>query len=162
MGNDQTDIPRDSQFLRGLWNQLNEEFFGSQLVLRGGVGWMELHAGEVGRYYPLTGMILIRAEFEDLETETVQIGERVKAQPGSVDPLRVEEVAARTGFVLGVLLHEMVHQATHELDRAADTGHGDSFIARANRVAALATDRLPPCDAVNAANWPNVDGKAID
>jgi hypothetical protein len=59
-----------------------------------------------------------------------------------------------------IVLHEMIHQAMHEIHGKPHAGHAAAFIAECNRVAGalaeqgFAVSRLEPRDYAGANTWP--------
>jgi len=145
-------IPTPSDFLMDQWRKLNDDHFGGRLQEPPEVDWVEgISAfGQFGRVF---GAIGINAQFRDVE-ESVRAAKVSKRMP-------TDEECARLVFVLGILLHEMVHQALHS-DGSRSGAHADEFVAMANSIDQVAELKWPVCTADNAARWPFPEQVELD
>lgn len=126
-----------------LWGELNADAFGGRLQAPAAIRWENL--AEWVRNQPIAGCY--NHAFREIWLSTAHL------------PAGPELTDAEYQKILGLLVHEMLHQAVCEIDGAPAAGHNELFRAWAERVAdSLVGSMLPPLDSVELAYWPVFSG----
>jgi hypothetical protein len=150
--------PMPSQYLLSHWKRINELAFSGALPEIADIGWHETAPDEgsldvFGGYSVRANAIGITAELrraEEIEARMQTIRSKAVGWE-AVAPVTDDDLEV-VSAVVGLLAHEMAHQAAHHFDKTGS--HGEVFVNQASKIAA-ALD-LPEVHLKNAAHWPDV------
>ena len=134
--------------LLNMWNEINKDHFDGALKPLSAISWETLSGpggiGAHGRFFPQSRVIVIDELFK-FDKELMRANDAAEL--------------GKFSAAYGVLLHEMVHQALYQRNAPRPGGHGEAFLAEAQRIATRADARLPTAEDVH--HWPLFD-EAVD
>ncbi|MHC2531853.1 hypothetical protein [Bradyrhizobium diazoefficiens] len=127
--------------LESMWREINREFFGDELKPLAEIAFAETSGsggiGAHGKFFDKSRCIAIDEKFK-FDEEAIR--------GGSAEETNKVELAYR------VLMHEMVHQALFERGAEKPGGHGEMFLAEAQRISKQMGEEPPTPE--NVVRWP--------
>lgn len=149
----------ESQYLREIWRELNQNCFNSALREPNNIGWLDLSGEEDleqnnGYYFPNYESISLSHRFQYAEEQAQkceEIGADQKLSPAekieSINKYQAIEIIYR------ILAHEMVHQAAHQAGESPSS-HEGVFTKHAKGV--VDYFNIPDPKGKDAEIWPDI------
>lgn len=145
------DDVKESLFLTNIWKKLNIDAFDGRINGPCFVFWEQMQGGTLGKYWYKMNAICISNKFEFLEKKTSFI----QKHDNDISEKEFDDWFKKYSIVLGILVHEMVHQIVFQVNGRPSQDHGEEFVDQANIVQPLDSDKpWPLCTVENAPTWP--------